>query len=194
MNQPNTPSRGGLVHEAAVPATCEWYTPAWLFEALGATFDLDPCHPEGEPLVWLPAGRVFTKADNGLVLPWSGMVWLNPPYGKQTSAWLHRMGAFSVAGKAQGIGLVFARTGTSWFRETLTTAWAICFLGRRVSFVDRTGEPPKRAGRNGKARRGTPGADSMLVAWGPDAVAILERANLGPIWHLRSIGAEGGAA
>ncbi len=26
----------------------EWYTPPWLFEALGVTFDLDPCSP-GSP-------------------------------------------------------------------------------------------------------------------------------------------------
>ena len=43
----------------------EWYTPAWVFEALGTTFDLDPCSP-GNPPSTVPAGMHLTKDDNGL--------------------------------------------------------------------------------------------------------------------------------
>ena len=55
----------GFSHESQKAQTVEWYTPPWLFTAMGLTFDLDPCSPPGG-LPWIPAARVFTEADNGL--------------------------------------------------------------------------------------------------------------------------------
>lgn len=166
----------GLVHEASVPATMEWFTPPWLFDALGVQFDLDPCHPV-ERLPWVPAARVYNVHDDGLVLAWKGMVWLNPPYGKETPRWLARMASFWAGGQAQGIALVFSRTDTKWFGEVAATATAICFMAKRVRFV----MPDGTVG-------GSPGAGSMLIAWGNDAAAALERSGLGPVWRLRADG------
>jgi hypothetical protein len=68
---------------------CEWYTPASVYqpilERLSMTeFDLDPCSP------WLdgpiPAKTRYTPADNGLLQPWQGVVWCNPPYGGRIMA------------------------------------------------------------------------------------------------------------
>jgi hypothetical protein len=66
----------------------DYYTPAWVFEALGLTFDLDVCAPPGGVL-WVPASRYFTKADDGLSQPWEGRVWMNPPYSDPTP-WVER--------------------------------------------------------------------------------------------------------
>lgn len=181
----------GLVHEAPVGASVEWFTPDWLFAALKdadglpLVFDLDPCHP-AERLSWVPARKVYTQADNGLVLGWRGLVFLNPPYGRETPRWLARMASFWAAGTTQGIALVFARTDTAWFGEAVATATAILFLSERVQFVDASGQPPLVADkRTGKMRKGSPGAGSMLIAWGNDAAAALERSDLGPVWRLR---------
>jgi hypothetical protein len=66
----------------------DYYTPAWVFERMGLTFDLDPCAPPGGgPFV--PTKRFYTKADDGLTSPWSGRVWMNPPYSKPTP-WVAR--------------------------------------------------------------------------------------------------------
>lgn len=66
----------------------ERYTPRWIFDGLGLTFDLDPASPvEGGDCV--PARRKFTRNDNGLAQPWSGLVWLNPPFSEST-AWADR--------------------------------------------------------------------------------------------------------
>lgn len=66
--------------EPSVGASDEWYTPARVFHALGTVFDLDVAAPAGgAPHV--PCRRYLTKADDGLTAPWSGCVWMNPPFG-----------------------------------------------------------------------------------------------------------------
>jgi len=37
--------RIGFTHESARNESVDWYTPPELFDALGLTFDLDPCSP-----------------------------------------------------------------------------------------------------------------------------------------------------
>ncbi len=39
----------------------EWYTPKSIFDALGLTFDLDPCSSGRD---YVPAHRRYTKVDN----------------------------------------------------------------------------------------------------------------------------------
>lgn len=68
--------------------TDERYTPQWIFDGLGLTFDLDPASPEGGGDC-VPALAKFTKADDGLSRPWHGRVWLNPPFSEST-AWADR--------------------------------------------------------------------------------------------------------
>jgi hypothetical protein len=171
----------GLTHESPVNGSIEWYTPAWIFEALGLTFDLDPCHP-AERLPWVPAQFVWTQADDGLKQSWHGRIWLNPPYGPHTKTWLAKMAAHCDDGwgmnpRGEGIALVFSRTDTDWFHEYGVTADAVCFLRKRVSFVGPDGEP--RPGKDGQ--KGSPGAGSMLLAWGPQCVAAVVRSGLGAV-------------
>lgn len=66
----------------------DYYTPKWIFDAMGLEFDLDVAAPPGG-VPWLPAKRWFTKADDGLSREWRGRVWMNPPYS-ETTAWAHR--------------------------------------------------------------------------------------------------------
>jgi len=66
----------------------DWYTPAWVFDGLGVTWDLDVAAPDGgAPNV--PALRHYTVADDGLTSPWHGLVWCNPPYSAPT-AWCRK--------------------------------------------------------------------------------------------------------
>lgn len=148
----------GLVHERSRGASVEWYTPPEVFQALGISFDLDPAAPTGG-VPWVPAGRSFSQADDGLVQPWSGRVWLNPPYGPGIGRWLERLAAHG-----DGLSLVFARTDTRWYQEVLRRATAVCFVAGRLSFVRPDGD-----------RAGTAGAPSVLLAFGlPCAIALSE--------------------
>lgn len=132
--------------------TDTWLTPPHILRALGP-FDLDPCCPEGMP--WPTATEHYTPADDGLALPWRGLVWLNPPYGPETGRWLSRL-----ADHGEGIALVFARTETDqFFRQVWCRANAVLFLKGRLHFhrIDGT-----RAEFNA-------GAPSILVAYGAEA-------------------------
>ena len=67
-------------HHSARAGTDVWLTPPNILEALGGadSFDLDPCAPLNRP--WDMARNHYTIDDDGLARPWSGRVWLNPPY------------------------------------------------------------------------------------------------------------------
>ena len=147
----------GFTHDDKNNKSVDWYTPAWIFERIGLRFDLDPCQPTGG-VSWIPAHVYYTLADDGLASPWFGTVWLNPPYGKYTSAWLAKMHEHR-----NGMSLVFARTDTSWFHDYVAKADAILFLRGRIGFVDGLGA----TGGSGA------GCGSMLIAWGDECVAAL---------------------
>lgn len=138
-----------------------WITPRWLIERLGP-FDLDPCASDPQP--WPCAARQFTVEENGLLQPWDGFVWCNPPYGRALGEWLSRC-----ALHGHGIALVFARTETqAFFRSVWPHASALLFLRGRVTFHYPDGSTP----RNG-ANSGGP---SVLIAYGRPAAARLLRA------------------
>ena len=157
MSEPSTRA-AGFTHDNKNNASVDWYTPPWIFERLGLNFDLDPCQPPNG-IAWIPAAKRYSINDDGLAQPWNGRVWLNPPYGKHTGAWLARMHQHR-----NGIALVFARTDCAWFHDYIAKADAILFMRGRVKFVDGLG-----------ATRGSgAGSGSMLAAWGADSVASLE--------------------
>lgn len=61
----------------------DYYTPPYIFEALGVTFDMDVSAPPGG-VPWIPARRSIDVIEDGLATPWEGLVWCNPPYSDPT--------------------------------------------------------------------------------------------------------------
>lgn len=134
-----------------------WLTPKFVLDALGP-FDLDPCAPEAQP--WPTAHQRYTKTDNGLLLPWEGRVWLNPPYSHGLlAAFMQRM-----ARHDHGTALIFAKTETRMFFEYVwNNASALLFMKSRLHFHDPSGEmAPYNSG-----------APSVLVAYGPQDADVL---------------------
>jgi hypothetical protein len=135
--------------------------PPPIIRALGA-FDLDPCSPVKRP--WPTATEHFTVVEDGLKQPWSGRVWLNPPYGTETERWMSRM-----ADHNDGIALIFARTETAtWFESVWPVAAALFFIRGRLCFYH----------VDGHRSRHSAGAPSALVAYGDRNAAMLGAASL----------------
>lgn len=149
----------GFGHEDRLSKNVDWYTPKWIFDELGLTFDLDPCQPESG-IPWIPTKQFYSLKDDGLKQNWNGLVWLNPPYGNETKLWIEKM-----HNHRNGIALVFARTDCKWFHDYVAKADAILFLKGRIKFVD---------GLNKTSNNGA-GAGSMLIAWGQESVKALEK-------------------
>lgn len=71
-----------FTHVSESVTTNDYYTPKWLFDAMGLEFDIDVCAP-AHGIPWIPAKRWFSQADDGLAQDWAGsLVWMNPPYSK----------------------------------------------------------------------------------------------------------------
>ena len=66
----------------------DYYTPKWVFDTLGLRFSMDVAAPPGG-VPWVPADRFLTMEDDGLTQPWTGRVWMNPPYSAATK-WVSR--------------------------------------------------------------------------------------------------------
>lgn len=131
--------------------TDSWITPPEIIEDLGP-FDLDPCASDPQP--WPTAAKQYTEADNGLLMPWNGMIWCNPPYGKRMTHWLNRMALHD-----NGIALVFARTETrAFFADVWPFASMFLFVKGRLTFYRPDGTKP-REGHNS-------GGPSVLIGYG----------------------------
>ncbi|MFG6721706.1 DNA N-6-adenine-methyltransferase [Burkholderia pseudomallei] len=144
----------------AAHKSVEWYTPAWIFDALALQFDTDPCSPHDMESS-VPARTKFTVFDDGLKQPWHGRVWMNPPYGRTTPLWMRRFIAH-----ANGIALVFSRTDALWCQEALRTADACLFVAGRIDFVP---------GKENQHKRARAGAGTVMFAYGDDCASALNR-------------------
>lgn len=129
-------------------ASDEWYTPSHVIEParrLMDGIDLDPASCETANRT-VQAKRFYTEADDGLSQPWSGRVWLNPPYSQPLlNRFVAKLLAEHDAGHvAAAVLLVNAATDTVWF-QTLAGRYPVLFSRGRVRFwrSDRTADAPR---------------------------------------------------
>lgn len=153
--------------------TDERYTPRWVFDALGATFDLDPAAPTGgAPNV--PTRAHYSVEDNGLIQPWHGLVWLNPPFSDMPP-WVDRW-------IAHGNGcLLFPWSINALWIDTLLEAVEVVVRLRRPKF-----EHPTHTGRH------VPVAIAVTALG--DGVPLLDRLarhpEAGPAFRILPTGSE----
>lgn len=146
-------------HQSSNARTHTWLTPPHILAALGP-FDLDPCACPA-PRPWPTAKTHWTREDQPLKREWFGRVWCSPPFGpkKLVMAFMRRM-----VSHGQGTALLFARTETELFFETVwPAATAVLFLAGRPHFHHLNG---KRASANS-------GAPVVLMAYGQTDAALL---------------------
>lgn len=127
--------------------------------------DLDPCW-DPECIVQAKQTYDIRKGEDGLVLPWAGRVWLNPPYSSP-EPWLARAAQHGASG-GEVIALVNAATGTRGWQRFVFTCAVICFLSPRPKF--RASNSDKFTWHN---------KDSAVLYYGPDREAF------GRLWAPR---------
>ncbi len=148
--------------EQSVPVTSDdYYTPSWVFEALGLEFDTDPAQPIGG-CPWIPVKKYYTILDDGLSQPWTGRVWMNPPYSRPTP-WVERF-----IQHGNGIMLSFY-SKARWFNNCWDLCDGIVPLPAKMMFVKPSGE---------EAGIFMPTA---LFAMGEENVEALKRSGLGRV-------------
>ena len=148
------------LHEHSVGATDEWYTPRYVFDALGCEFDLDAASPGQELTPWVPAKRFITC--HSLRAPWSGFTWLNPPFGPRNGI-VPRLEKFF--DHANGIALVPDRTSAPWWQRFAPRAELILAVSPKIRFIGVDGVPGC-----------SPAQGTTLLAAGQEGCAALRRA------------------
>lgn len=112
--------------------TPEWSTPQDFFDELDKefSFDTDVCAtPENTKCPF----SFYTKEDDGLSINWTGVCWMNPPYGRTIGLWVKKAYESSLSG-ATVVCLLPARTDTKYFHDYCLPYGEIRFIRGRLKF------------------------------------------------------------
>ena len=126
-------------------------------------FDLDPCAAR-KSRTRVRARVHFTEEDDGLSLPWHGVVFVNPPYGRTLGLWVAKAHHEVQEGRARTVvALLPARPDTAYWHKHVAGRATVYFLRGRLRFSD--------------GEQGAP-FPSALVVWGaaPETIPALDRA------------------
>lgn len=119
-------------------ARAEWYSPREIVEAARATLgeiDLDPASCEQANQI-VQARKFYTVREDGLSQPWSGKIWLNPPYGRYAPKFVERFAiAFAQGSVEQGVLLLATHhLTTDWFSALAAHRLIACLPTQRLQF------------------------------------------------------------
>lgn len=109
----------------------EWYTPKYIQESFGqdCIFDLDVAAPKEGPRYILCKDWIY---EDSLAKPWSGFIWMNPPFGGRNSLkpWLDKF----FTEPESGIALTPDRTSTDWWQDAFNRSDIILFVNHKIKF------------------------------------------------------------
>ena len=109
----------------------EWETPSELFAGLDCEFHftLD--------VAALPhnakCASFFTPGADGLARTWTGVCWMNPPYGNALRHWAKKAHDSAKAG-ATVVCLLPVRTDTNWWHDYVLPYAEVRFIRGRIRF------------------------------------------------------------
>ena len=115
-----------------------WTTPQDFFAKLNDefNFELDVCANDDNH----KCDKYYTKEHDGLSQKWSGVCWMNPPYGREIGEWMKKAYESFLDG-ATVVCLVPARTDTRWWHEYAMRG-EIRFLKGRLKFGNSKNSAP----------------------------------------------------
>lgn len=119
--------------------TTEWETPQALFDALNDEFgfETDVCATDANA----KCDVYYTPEVDGLKQQWTGVCFMNPPYGRDIREWVEHAWFCAVRG-ATVVTLLPARTDTNWWQGFVSDAVEIRFIRGRLKFNDGSGRAP----------------------------------------------------
>lgn len=110
-----------------------WETPQDFFDKLNTLFNftLDACAEDCTAKV----DKYYTEADDALIQKWGGVVWCNPPYGREQGKFVRKALEEYVQNKSTIVLLIPARPDTKLWQDIIfPNATQICFLRGRLRF------------------------------------------------------------
>jgi len=160
-------------HQQCVGKSQDHITPKKeILDRLGP-FDFDPAGAVIRP--WDCAEVTWTSGGLERVWPKHLFIFLNPPFNRyMVGAWVRK-----AAEHGNAVVLLHARTEAEWFEPIWEHASGILFLADRIHFYTPTG-----------ARQpANSGAPAVLVAFGAEALARLQRCGIAGVlvteWEIR---------
>ena len=105
----------------------EWETPWEFFNKVDKEFHftLDACANRKNK----KCDNYFNKYQDGLKQKWTGVVWVNPPYGREVIKWVRKAYISSKQG-ATVVCLVKAATDTQWWFKYCSHGTVYFIIGR----------------------------------------------------------------
>ena len=109
-----------------------WETPQAFFDMLDAEFhfEVDVCAADETA----KCDSYYTQATDGLSAEWSGVCYMNPPYGREIGKWLAKAYESMVDNNATVVCLIPSRTDTAWWHDYVMKASEIRFVRGRLKF------------------------------------------------------------
>ena len=163
----------------------EWYTPSSFVEAARAVMggiDLDPAsHAEANATV--RAERFYTEQDNGLLQPWYGRVFLNPPGGYVNDFWEKLTACISAMCIRECIWIGYSLEQLQTLQRSSAYAhplrYPMCVPDQRIAFVENKAKKAARIAKllaEGKKpnANSSPSHANYITYWGPHRSAFAE--------------------
>lgn len=136
-----------------------WFTPRELIDQLGE-FDLDPCTVSFRPFDIAKNHIERDTGGCGLSVPWTGRVFINPPYGKEIPPFIDKF----IKEKPSGYMLIFARMGSDGIQKLIKSGAYLFCLRKRIYFIQKD-----------FIKKTNAGTDSVLVFWNKEELAFLNK-------------------
>lgn len=125
-----------------------WATPpvmvaviAKMLDLPGGAFDLDVCATPKSA----KARRYYTPVENGLVQPWNGSCWCNPPFAiSQIRMWAAKAVQELIVGHCQVTTFMSSpKSDQDWWHYLMGSGWCIAQIDviGRVAFIDEFDQP-----------------------------------------------------
>jgi len=125
-------------------------------------FDLDPaagCEPA--PI----ADERYTKEEDGLIQPWFGIVWLNPPFSDKTPWYRRLVNQYQNGDVTAAVALATGDPSANWFHRWFHTCDILCYLDGRDWYL---------AGNS-------PSFSTIVGLWNPTDEAVNQCQRLGSV-------------